>query len=472
MNYPSYGILIVDDEPAWIRSLRIMLERSLGITNFSACQDSREVIPLLSRSEIGIVLLDINMPYLSGEDLLATIGEQFPETIVIVISGMNQIETAVKCMKQGAYDYVVKTAEEDRITTVILHAMRLLDMRRENREMSRRFLSDTLQTPEAFAGVISISKTMRSIFQYVEAVARSKEPLLITGESGAGKGLIANAAHRLSGCAGPLVAVNVGGLDDAMFTDTLFGHIKGSYTGADQPRSGMVEQAADGTLFLDEIGDLSNASQVKLLRLLQEGDYFPLGSDRSKKLRARVIASTHQDLAQKQARGEFRKDLFYRLRTHHIHLPALRERKEDLPLLFDYFLDEAARTLGKDKPASPPELMPLLSHYDFPGNVRELRSLVFDALAQSTSPVLSLKFFHEIGGNQSQSPASRPAPAENYFGTAETLPSIHQAVSLLITEAMKRAKGNQSIACRLLGISQPALSKRLKQKQAESADEI
>ena len=327
---------------------------------------------LLSKHEVGIVLLDLNMPNLTGEDLLRTIGEQFPELIVIIVSGMNQIETAVTCMKQGAFDYIVKTAEEDRITTVVLHAIRLIEMRQEYREMSQRFLSDTLRNPEVFEGIVTIDKTMRSIFQYVEAVAKSNQPLLVTGESGVGKGLIVNAAHKLSGCTGPLISVNVGGLDDAMFTDTLFGHIKGAFTGADQARSGMVEQASLGTLFLDEIGDLSNASQVKLLRLLQEGDYFPLGSDQPKKLKARVIASTHQDLALKHSKGEFRKDLFFRLRTHHVHLPALRERQEDIPLLFDYFLDEAARTLNREKPAPPAELTGMLSQYAFPGNVREL----------------------------------------------------------------------------------------------------
>jgi DNA-binding NtrC family response regulator len=257
-----------------------------------------------------------------------------------------------------------------------------------------------------------------------------------------------------------------------MFTDTLFGHVKGAYTGAEQQRSGMVEQAADGTLFLDEIGDLSNASQVKLLRLLQEGDYFPLGSDQPKKLKARVIASTHQDLAEKQARGEFRKDLFYRLRTHHIHMPSLRERREDLPLVLDYFLDEAALSLGREKPAPPRELVALLERYDFPGNVRELRSMIFDAVAQSPSNILSIKNFQEAAKRQSVSGPSKPAtPADGIFEAVDGLPTIQQAVGLLIAEAMKRARGNQSIACRLLGISQPALSKRLKQ-QAETPDDI
>ncbi len=468
--YPSFKILIVDDEAAWIRSMRITLERLAGITNTTACQDSTEVMNIIAENEIGIVLLDLTMPRLSGEDLLKMISEQFPEVIVIIVSGLNQIETAVKCMKHGAFDYLVKTSEEDRIIAVILHAIRLIEMQRENNEMRRRFLYDTIQNPEAFEGIITINKKMRSIFQYVEAVAKSNQPLLITGESGVGKGLIADAVHRLSHSGGPIVAVNVGGLDDTMFTDTLFGHVKGAFTGADQPRSGMIDKAANGTLFLDEIGDLSNASQVKLLRLLQEGDYFPLGSDQSKKLKARIIASTHQDLAQKQIKGEFRKDLYYRLKTHHVHLPPLRERKEDIPLLLDYFLDEAAANFGKEKPNLPVDLVPMLQECDFPGNIRELRSMVLDAVIQSSSDVLSIRYFQELCSGRQRGFRHAAASAGNFFEGAESLPTIQQAVSLLISEAMKRAGGNQSMACRLLGISQPALSKRLKQ-QAESSEE-
>ncbi len=469
--YPSFAILIADDEPAWLRSMRITLERLAGITNVMTSQDSREVMDILSLHEVGIVMLDLNMPHLSGEELLKKISEQHPEVIVIIVSGMNQIETAVKCMKQGAFDYLVKTAEEDRIITAILHAIRFIEMQRENREMSRRFLYDILQNPEAFEGIITINKTMRSIFKYVEAVAKSNQPLLITGESGVGKGLVADVVHRLSGYPGPMISVNVGGLDDTMFTDTLFGHIKGAFTGADQPRSGMVDNAANGTLFLDEIGDLSNASQIKLLRLLQEGDYFPLGSDQPKRLKARVIASTHQNLAGKQVRGEFRKDLYYRLRTHHIHLPSLRDRKEDIPLLLDYFLDEAARTLGKAKPEAPIEVVSLLERYDFPGNIRELRALVFDAVIQNASNVLSTRFFKLKDSPHGESGPLERTASGNLFESAGSLPTIHQAVGLLITEAMNRAGGNQSIASRLLGISQPALSKRLKQLQSGSSEE-
>lgn len=456
--YPSFGILVVDDEPAWLRSMRIALARLADITNVLTCHDSRDVMTLLSLHEVGIVLLDLTMPHRSGEELLAEINEKYPEIIVIIVSGMNQIETAVKCMKQGAFDYLVKTAEEDRIVTVIQHAIRMIEMQRENREIRNHLLSDSLQNPDAFEGMVTINSGMRAIFRYAEAVAKSSQPILITGESGVGKGLIANALHRLSGCKGAMVSVNVGGLDDTMFTDTLFGHVRGAYTGADHARSGMIEKADGGTLFLDEIGDLTNASQVKLLRLLQEGDYFPLGSDQPKRLKARVIASTHHNLLEKQEQGSIRKDLYYRLQTHHIHLPPLRERKDDIPILLESFLEEAARSFGRTRPRAPIEAFHLLEAYDFPGNIREFRSLVYDAVAQSDTE-LSLGYFRKVISKGSPAIAAR---TEDMFEAVSSLPTINQAITFLVSAAMKRARGNQSVACRILGISQPALSRRLK----------
>jgi DNA-binding NtrC family response regulator len=462
--YPHFGVLLVDDEPAWLRSLRLTLERSAGITNIITCQDSRKVMELLEQHEIGLVLLDLTMPHLSGDQLIGLIAERHPEIAVIVISGMNQIESAVNCIKQGAFDYFVKTVEEDRLVSGVLRAIRMLELERQNREMSSRMQSGELKHPAAFSGIVTADRTMHAIFSYIEAVAMSSEPLLIMGESGVGKELIAKAAHTLSGCLGRLVSVNVAGLDDAVFSDTLFGHMRGAFTGADQPRRGMIEEAADGTLFLDEIGDLSIASQVKLLRLLQEGEYFPLGSDRPKRLKARVVVATHQNLPLKQESGSFRRDLYYRLCTHMVHLPPLRERKGDLAPLLDHFLEEASRALGKKKPTPPRELLQLLATYSFPGNIRELKALVFNAVSVHRDRVLSMDTFLKtvIRPETRQNQPAVSGPESNLFAPLERLPTFGEAAELLVEEAMSRANGNQTIAARLLGISQPALSKRLK----------
>ncbi len=458
--YPEFGVLLVDDEASYLRSLSILLERNGGITNIHRCNDSREVMAILQQHPIGLVLLDLTMPHLSGNELLPLITEQYPEVAVIIISGLNQVESAVDCLKLGAFDYFVKTTEENRLIEGIKRAIRMQEMRRENRAMGQRILSNSLERPEVFEAIITRSSQMRAVFQYLESVAPSNQPLLICGESGTGKELLAQACHQLSNRSGALVTVNVAGLDDNVFADTLFGHQRGAFTGADKSRAGLVEEAAGGTLFLDEIGDLSMSSQVKLLRLLQEGEYYPLGSDRPKRSRARIIVATHQDLARQQQAGRFRKDLYYRLCTHQVMIPPLRQRKEDIPLLLQHFVQQAAGELDKQPPGYPPELAQLLATYHFPGNVREMRALVFNALSQHRSHMLSMDAFKQVLGEDTQ-PANY-TEATVSFSPDSPLPTLAEMDQLLVAEALQRADNNQSLAARLLGISQPALSKRMK----------
>lgn len=461
--YPSFGILLVDDELPWLRSLSMTLEGPAAMNNLIQCHDSRKVMDILSRREIGLVLLDLTMPHIPGEELLERIVSEHPEVSVIILSGLNQLDTAVRCMRLGAFDYFVKTVDEERLVDGVRRAVRMVELEYENRAMRQRFFRKFPESPDAFSALITCNPVMLAIFQYVEAVAPSSQPILITGESGTGKELVARAIHRLSRPDGPLINVNVSGLDDNHFADTLFGHVRGAYTGADSQRSGLVEQAAEGTLFLDEIGDLSPASQVKLLRLLQEGEFYPLGSDHPKQMTARVVVATHQNLESRMATGEFRRDLYYRLLAHHVHLPPLRERKEDIPQLLNHFLEQAAEKLDKRIPTPPPELAVLLSTYSFPGNVREFESMVYDAVSVHSSHILSMKSFQErIGQPEAEAVGESSAAGCNPFVTLNELPTLQQAGQLLVEDAMRRAEGNQSIASRLLGISQPALSKRLK----------
>ncbi len=464
-RYPAFAVLLVDDDPAWLHGLRLTLERAAGLTNLLTCEDPRQVGAMLARHPVGLVVLDLNMPHRSGEEVLAELAAEHPEVAVIVVSGLNQVETAVRCVKAGAFDYFVKTAEEDRLVGGVRRAIRMLELQRENREVASRFLAGAPSRPDAFAAIVTRDRAMRSIFSYVEAVARSPQPLLITGESGTGKELVARAVHGLSGRAGPFAALNVAGLDDAVFSDTLFGHVRGAFTGADQVRRGMIEEAAGGTLLLDEIGDLSTASQVKLLRLLQEGEYFPLGSDRPRRLRARLVVATHHDLAARQAAGTFRRDLYFRLCTHQVRLPPLRERLDDLPLLLDHFLEEAAAALGKKRPTAPRQLVQLLATHAFPGNVRELRALVFNAVSLHQGGVLSTDSFQQALGRGAAAAAEAPAAGRNPFEAMEVLPTFAEALELLVDEALRRSQGNQTVAARLVGVSQPAMSKRLKARQ-------
>jgi transcriptional regulator with PAS, ATPase and Fis domain len=357
----------------------------------------------------------------------------------------------------------------------VIHIVRDITERKrmedEITSLKKHLLTGELENEAAFSAIITRSKKMRAIFQYIESVAQSHNPVLITGETGVGKELLARSVHQASGLNGHYAAVNIAGLDDNVFSDTLFGHRKGAYTGADKEREGLIVQAKGGTLLLDEIGDLSEISQVKLLRLLEDETYYPLGADIPEKSDARIVASSNRDIESLIEEGGFRKDLFYRLCTHHIHIPPLRERLEDIPLLLDHFLEEASKSLRKSKPSIPSELVIMLSNYNFPGNVRELKAMVDDAIARHKSGRLSLdsfKGFIKQSGLHMKSGPSRTSEdrssLENIFGH---FPALKEIDSFLISEALKRSDGNQGIAASLLGITRQALNQRLKKKNKQ-----
>lgn len=467
--YPGLPVLLVDDENAWLNSFGLTLQVA-GVNNLVTCNDARKVMDLLRSQAFGVLVLDLTMPHLSGEELLPLIVQDFPEIPVIIITGLDQVETAVSCMKQGAYDFFTKVTDEERLVTGVKRAIDLGLLRRENSSMKEHFLEDKLNSPDAFSHIITHNKSMRSIFQYIEAIATTSEPVLITGETGSGKELFAKAIHGLSERSGNFVAVNIAGLDGTMLADTLFGHKKGAFSGAEKSRKGLIATATDGSLFLDEIGDLTAASQVKLLRLIQEREYYALGSDVAKSTNVRMIFATHRDLDSLQESGEFRKDLFFRLRTHHVHIPPLRERLDDLPLLLDHFLTEAAIRLNKVKPAYPNELPILLGTYNYPGNVRELQSMVFDALSKHQSRTLSMDVFKQyIESRLGISDESvEEVTGETIFSILGVLPTLKASGKILVNEALHRSQGNQAIAAQMLGITRQALNWRLKQQAGKS----
>jgi DNA-binding NtrC family response regulator len=408
------------------------------------------------------------MPHLTGWNLLPQIVANHPQIPVVVITAIDEVDTAVQSMKIGAFDYLVKPVDDSRLVTTIRRAMELREIRDENVRLKRALLSDQLEHPEAFSTIVTRNNKMRSVFQYLEAIARTPLPVLITGETGVGKELIAKSIHTLSGRKGELVPVNVAGVDDNLFSDTLFGHKRGGFTGADRDRKGLIEQAANGSLFLDEIGDLSLESQVKLLRLLQESKYYPIGSDVVKLTDARFIVATNRDLNLMQQKGEFRKDLYYRLRAHHVHIPALRERKDDIPLLVEHLLERAAATLGKKKPTPPQELFALFENYPFGGNIRELEGMIFDAVSQHKGGVLSMESIRAKTAPTtfSEDPSSadealHPQAHNQRILFTDEIPTLKEAEHLLITEALKRSRGIQSIAAQMLGMTRRALNNRL-----------
>ncbi len=463
-KYPEFPVLLVDDEPSICFSISSVL-RTFGINNIISCSDSEKVIDTIGENNVKIILLDLIMPGKKGEELLVEINDEFPEAIVIVVTGNDNLNTAVHCMRSGAFDYIVKPVDENLLVPSVNRAIKMQELQLENKNLTEHILDESLGNPSIFSDIITNNQKMKRTFQYCEAIAPSPQAALITGETGTGKELFAQALHKLSGRSGKFVPVNVSGLDSNMFSDTLFGHVKGAYTGAANHRKGMVEKAKGGTLFLDEIGDLDMGNQVKLLRLLQEHEYMPLGSDTAKLTDAKIVVATHKDVEQLMMEGLFRKDLYYRLKTHRVHLPPLRDRKDDIPLLLNNFLREAALEMNKKIPTYSPELITYLNNYDFPGNIRELRGMVYDAVAGHKSKMLSMEVFRKsIKGFVDISPQLAAAISGNIFSSLEKLPSLKDADLMLVDEAMKRSGGNQSAAAVILGVSQQALSRRMKNK--------
>ncbi|MCZ2722452.1 sigma-54 dependent transcriptional regulator [Marinomonas sp. 15G1-11] len=456
--YPQFKILLVDDEIPFLRSTLLSFERH-GFTNLVSCSQPEQVPSLMNEHNIGLVLLDLTMPNVSGKELLTWLNEEYPDVCVIILSGINQLDTAVECVKLGAFDYFVKTSDPSEILEGLKRAIRTQELSIENQALRRKVLSNDVFSPEAFTRFVTADANMWSIFQYLESIATTRHPVLIMGESGVGKELIAQATHDLSQRKGPLITVNIAGLDDNIFADTLFGHNKGAFTGADKDRSGLIEKASEGTLFLDEIGDLSASSQVKLLRLLQEGEYYPLGSDKPKRSQARIIVATHQNLEHLQIEGKFRKDLYYRLKIHMVTIPPLRHRLSDLPILIEHFIKQACEDMSIDTLSYDNSLPSQLSHYAFPGNTRELKSLIFDAVSRSQNGQLNKSAFKHLFVQDSLLEQQEPVAI---FPNNTRLPTLSALADQLVKEAMNRSNNNQSTASQMLGISQPALSKRLK----------
>ncbi|GAM10069.1 acetoacetate metabolism regulatory protein AtoC [Geobacter sp. OR-1] len=365
-------ILLVDDELRLLKASQLLLA-SRGFRNVFAISNSTDVMDYLQSNEVAVIVLDLYMPKLSGIDLLPEIVNEYPFIPVIVMTAVDETETAVSCMKRGAFDFLVKPVETERLVATIRRAIEHRAICRELDTLRERFFSEKLDHAEAFSPIVSTSNKMHTLFKYMEVIAPSRQPILICGETGVGKELVAKALHTLSGCTGDFVAVNVAGLDDTVFADTLFGHKKGAFTGAERPREGLVAKAASGTLFLDEIGDLNDSSQIKLLRLLQEKEYYPVGSDDPCISSARVLLATNHDLQKLIDEKRFRKDLYYRLCTHRLVIPPLRERTEDVAPLLNHFLEEAANSFGKKKPTPRRNWLPCYRPTHFPAMSVNLR---------------------------------------------------------------------------------------------------
>ncbi|MBN2804190.1 MAG: sigma-54-dependent Fis family transcriptional regulator [Deltaproteobacteria bacterium] len=456
-------IVIADDEQIVLDGLLLMLESS-GFSDIITVSDSRKIMNVLSENRVKVLLLDLSMPHIGGQKILNEVATLYPDLPVIVVTGFNDVNTAISCMKSGAFDYLVKPVDDARLSSSVKRAVEFGELKDEYKSFKARIFNNEKISSDAFGGIVTSSQSMHNIFKYIETIAPTERPVLITGETGTGKELVAKAVHLASGVKGPFVSVNVAGLDEQMFQDTLFGHNKGAFTGAVDKRAGLVAKAAGGTLFLDEIGDLSMELQVKLLRLLQENEYFPAGSDVPVSSTCRILVATNVDLPGAINDKRFRSDLFFRLRTHNVELPPLRERKEDIPLLVWHFIKKSCDELGKPFLEPPGGLSELLFTYNFPGNIRELESMVFESVSSCTDSLLKLDYFKEyILGNRgiTNKDSDKNDTPINFFSMFSRIPSLEEGRRMLIDEALKRAEGNQTVASQMLGITRTGLNKAL-----------
>jgi len=444
------SILVVDDEQDFLDSV----ERALIISGHDAYQlesDSGKAARLFQNGQTWeVALLDVRMPGMDGIELLEVIKYHSPNTECLMITAVNDVNVVVECIKKGAYDYLVKPINRDDLMLKIGHALerrRLLDVL----DLRNKMTAPDLTQVEAFRNIVTQSSRMLRLLKEAELHARSDVPILITGESGTGKELLAYAVHQASNRAGrPFTAVNMASLTESLFDAEFFGHTRGAFTGAEKDRAGYVQHTNGGTLFLDEIGDLPPALQGKILRLLQEGEYMKLGTSKVQKVDVRFIAATNKDIDKDMLKGEFRKDLYYRLRGAWLHIPPLRERRDDIPILISRFLGELSSSPAKGRLKA--DALESLTNYGFQGNVRELRSIVQACANLTQGKPISRELLPAF-----LQPKTKPAPSES----SEEVLSLAELEKRHMIKVYKQTGGNKMLTAKLLRIGRNTLKHKL-----------
>jgi len=464
---PLVHVLVVDDQ-ASVRELCKEIIESLGY-RASTAEDGVAALAALEQEQMDIVLTDLKMPRMDGIELLSRVKEISPHTEVVLMTAYASIPTAVEAMRQGAYDYLAKPFQTEEVRILLERVVRKRELVDEN-----RLLREQIKQGGGYGKLLGTHPTMQRLFRLMVKVSQNQYPVLIQGESGTGKELVARSIHEN----GPrarhsFFPVDCGALVPTLIESELFGHVRGAFTGASQTKPGLLEAAQGGTVFLDEIGDLPLDLQVKLLRALQEKEIRPVGSNRRTKIDVRVIAATHQDLEAAVDQGTFRKDLFYRLNVVNLRLPPLRERRSDISMLVQHFLDKFTAP-GQKRPAVSEEAMRRLMAYDWPGNVRELENCIERAVALGSGPVLQTAdlassvlnarphggpLLVPVGEGQDKS----LVPMEE--GGEGTVP-LAELERRAIFRAIADAGGDKLMAARLLGIGKTTLYRKLKEYNA------
>jgi DNA-binding NtrC family response regulator len=474
-------VLVVDDDPTQRRLIQAVLERD-GFSVAHAQSGDEAIQHLNSGAAVDVVLLDLVMPGISGQDTLVEMRARGFNQPVIVLTATGGIDTVVQAMQSGACDFFVKPASPERITVSIRNALSMGSLKSEVDRLKKHATGRT-----TFDDLIGSSPAMTMVKRMGERAAKSSIPILITGESGVGKEVIARAVHGSSERAGkPFVAVNCGAIPENLVESILFGHEKGSFTGASDKHLGKFQEANGGTLFLDEVGELPLDVQVKLLRALQESEIDPIGAKRSIKVDVRIVSATNRDLSQAVGEGRFREDLYYRLNVFPIEAPALRERKEDVVALVDAFVRRFNVEEGKSVVGASPETLAYLTAFDWPGNVRQLENAVYRAIVLADAPYLQPHDFPAISGvaapppeyvasssapapsaavpTSGQAPADGPVRILDGRGHLRTLEEIERD---LIQLAIEVYAGHMSEVARRLGIGRSTLYRKVREQGLE-----
>jgi len=449
MKKTNAKILVVDDDLAH----RTMLNAHLGAKGYDIVEadDGDVAVHLAEREAFDLVLLDLKMKRIGGIDALEAFRKMTPDLPIIIITAFSSVENAVEAMKKGAFDYVTKPVDADELTLTVERALNHEELKQENARLRER-----LGEQSDFHNIIGTSRPMRELFETLSLVAPSDATVLITGESGTGKELVAGAVHHNSSRQnGPFIKVNCAALHENLLESELFGHEKGAFTGAAEQRKGRFELAHRGTLLLDEIGDMSLTTQAKILRVLQDGEFERLGGSKTIKVDVRLLAATHKDLERMVESGSFRQDLFFRLSVVPLHLPALRERPEDIPLLADHFLQQYSTKNRKDIRSFHAEAMEALLAYQWPGNIRELENAVERAVILCLGEQIGARDLPAAvrqAGEQG-APALVPRPGM----------TLKEMEKELILSTLQKTGGNRTQAAEILGITRQTLQNKLRE---------
>ncbi len=463
-------VWVIDDD----QSIRWVLDKALKKAGFTVhCfADAAEPEFLLRRLQPAVLLTDIRMPGIDGLELLRRLRASHPDLPVIVMTAHSDLDSAVASLHGGAFEYLPKPFDLDEMVQVVQRACQ-----------SRGALKPNVANLGSAPEIVGKSPAMQEVFRAIGRLARSPITVLITGESGTGKELVARALHRHSPrCEAPFIALNMAAIPKDLLESELFGHEKGAFTGAAQRRIGRFEQADGGTLFLDEIGDMPAELQTRLLRVLAEGEFYPLGSYAPRRVDVRIIAATHQNLEELVAQGRFREDLYHRLNVIRIHTPALRERREDIPLLLNHFLQRIAKELNTEPKTLRPEVEAYLSRLDWPGNVRQLENTCRWLTVMAPGQTIYLEDLPpELVGKPTSAPLASDAGGDWLANLAQWAAqqlvegkrdvakwAIAEAERILIQTALKHTHGRRQDAARLLGYGRNTLTRKINELKLES----